>query len=94
LNLASPNIQSQLTNLPDNEPLSTGTISNHETNEQNHSVLSFPEHDTSPSRESEELIDDDSQLKLNAQILVDDSIENAQEVWTKFLSIIIIRSIL
>jgi hypothetical protein len=45
--------------------------------------LSFPEHDTSPSQESEELIDNDNQLKLNAQILVNDSIENAQEKYQK-----------
>lgn len=62
-----------------NEPLSNGTKSQ---NEQNHSILSFPEHDTSQSQQSEGLIDNDHQLKQNAQIIVDDSIQKAQEVKT------------
>ena len=57
--LASPSIQSHLTDSPEDEPLSTGTMFNNETNEQNQSVLSFPEHDTSPSQEVEEFINDD-----------------------------------
>ena len=78
LDLVTPNIQSQLID----EPLSTGTISN---NEQNQSILSFPEHDTPLSQKSERLVDDDTQLKLNAQILVNDSIENAQKKYQKDL---------
>lgn len=77
---ASSNIESRLAESPGNESLSNGTITN---NEQNHSILSFPEHDTSPLQESEELIDDDdddNQLQLNAQILVDDSMQTAQKV--------------
>jgi len=77
--LASPNIESQLTDSRENEPLSIDTITNNGSNEQNQSILSFPEHDTSPSQKSEELIDNDNQLKLNAQLFVDDSIQNAQE---------------
>jgi hypothetical protein len=73
-------------------------MSNNETtNEQNHSVLSFPEHDTPLSQKSEKLIDDDTQLKLNALVLVDDSIQNAQEkyqkVQIKFILLIIIQLI-
>lgn len=84
LYLVTPNIQSQTIDSHVDEPLSNDTISN---NEQNQSVLSFPEHDTP---QSEKLIDDDTQLKLNAQILVDDSIQNAQEKYQK----VQIRSIL
>jgi hypothetical protein len=56
-----------------------------ETNEQNQSILSFPEHETSPSpsEQSQELVDDDSQLKLSAHILVDDSIQDAQEKYQR-----------
>jgi hypothetical protein len=77
LYLVTPNIQSQTIDSHVDEPLSNDTISN---NEQNQSVLSFPEHDTP---QSEKLIDDDTQLKLNAQIFVDDSIQNAQEKYQK-----------
>jgi len=93
--LVSPSIQSHLTNSPEeNEPLSTGTIVNQESNEQNQSILSFPDHDTPLSQQSEELINDDSQLRLDAQILVDDSIQNAQEKYQRVeITIIIIMTI-
>jgi hypothetical protein len=81
---ASPSIQSHLTNSPEDELLSTGTILNKETNDaQNQSILSFPDHDTPLSQQSEELINDDSQLRLDAQTLVDDSIQNAQEKYQR-----------
>ena len=53
------------------------------TTEQNHSILSFPEHDTSPSQISEKFIDHDVELKQKAQIIVDDSIQTAQEKYQK-----------
>jgi hypothetical protein len=81
--LASPNIPSRTTDSPEDPPFSTDTKSNNETSEQNQSILSFPEHDTPPSQVSDELIDDHHHLKLNAQILVDDSIQNAQEKYQK-----------
>ncbi len=79
------NIQSQSIDTPVDEPLTTDTTSNNEItpNEQNHSILSFSEHDTSQSHASEKLINDDRRLELNAQILVDDSIQNAQEKYQK-----------
>ncbi|CAF3532869.1 unnamed protein product [Rotaria sordida] len=83
--LVSPSIQSHITNSPEDEPLSTGTILHNENNEQNHSILSFPDHDSSPSQVSEQLIDNNNQLKLDAQILVDDSIQNAQEKYQRIL---------
>jgi hypothetical protein len=90
--LVSPSIQSHLTNSPEaDEPLSSGTIFNQESNEQNQSILSFPDHDTPLSQQSKELINDDSQLRLDAQILVDDSIQNAQEKYQRVeITIIII----
>ena len=92
LYLVSPNLQSQSIGSPVDELLSVDTIvSNHETmNEQNHSILSFPEHDTPLSQQSEKLVDDDSQLISNAQILVDDSIQDAQEKYRKVLIRLII----
>ena len=71
---ASPSIQSHITNSLDNEPL---------TNEQNQSILSFPDHETPSSEESEEVIDDDNQLKLSAQTLVDDLIQDAQDKYQR-----------
>ncbi|CAF4556609.1 unnamed protein product [Rotaria sp. Silwood1] len=79
----SPSVQSHLANSPEDEPLSTGTILHNENNEQNPSILSFPDHDSSPSQESEQLNDNDNQLKLDAQIFVDDSIQNAQEKYQR-----------
>jgi hypothetical protein len=95
LYLVSPSIQSHLTYSPEeDEPLSTGTIFNQESNEQNQSILSFPDHDTPLSQQSEELINDDSQLRLDAHILVDGSIQNAQEKYQRVeITIIIIMII-
>ncbi|CAF2968628.1 unnamed protein product [Rotaria sp. Silwood2] len=81
----SPSVQSHLTKSPEDEPLSTGTISHNENNEQNPSILSFPDHDSSPSQESEQFIDNDNQLKVDAQIFVDESIQNAQEKYQRIL---------
>jgi hypothetical protein len=67
--LVSPSIQSHITNSLENE--------------QNQSILSFPDHETPSSEESEEVIDDDNQLKLSAQTLVDDLIQDAQEKYQR-----------
>ena len=67
----------------EDEPFTAGTIFNNEMNDQNQSILSFPDHDTPLSQQSEELINDDTQLRLDAQILVNDSIENAQEKYQR-----------
>jgi hypothetical protein len=79
--LVSPSIQSHVIDSPEDEPLSNDPLVDNETNEQNQSILSFPEHDTPLTQQSDEFIedDDDDQLKFDAQILVDDVIENAQE---------------
>lgn len=67
---------------------------NKETSEQNQSILSFPDHDISLSQQSEQLINDNSQFKLDIQILVDDSIQIAQEKYQRVQNrIIIIRII-
>lgn len=50
-----------------------------ENSEHNNSILSFPDHDSSQSQDYEELVDDEDQLKLDAEMLVNDSIQNAQE---------------
>ncbi|CAF4380286.1 unnamed protein product, partial [Adineta steineri] len=82
----SPSIKSHITNSPDeDEPLTTDTIFTNGYNEQNESIISFPDHDTSPSQRSVEIINDDSQLRLDAQILVNDSIQTAQEKYQRIL---------
>lgn len=76
--IVSPSVQSHLTITPENEPLSTeNTLQKDINNEQNYSVFSFPEHDSSPSQES------DNQLVLDANAIVDESMRNAQEEYTK-----------
>lgn len=82
--LVSPMNQSQSVQSPIGGTLSNDTTPHsHMTTEQNHSVLSFPEHDISPSQESEKLIHDDSQLKQKAEIIVNDSIQTAREKYQK-----------
>ena len=54
-------------------------------NEQNQSILSFPEHNSSPSQISEESISNQNQLKLNAQMFVDDSVHDAQNKYQSVL---------
>ncbi|CAF0755959.1 unnamed protein product [Adineta steineri] len=82
----SPSIKSHVTNSPEeDELLTTDTIFTNGINEQNESIISFPDHDTSPSQRSVEIINDDSQLRLDAQILVNDSIQTAQEKYQRIL---------
>ena len=79
--LVSPSVRSQVTESPEGEPLSNNTMFN---NDPNQSIFSFPDHDTPLSQQSEEVIDDDgSQLKLDAQNLVDDLIQNAQDKYQR-----------
>ncbi|CAF1584826.1 unnamed protein product [Adineta ricciae] len=56
-----------------------------ETYEQNQSIFSFPDHDTPLSQQSQDIINDDSQLRLDAEVFVNDSIHNAQEKYRKSL---------
>ncbi|CAF1584565.1 unnamed protein product [Adineta ricciae] len=56
-----------------------------ETYEQNQSIFSFPDHDTPLSQQSQDIINDDSQLRLDAEEFVNDSIQNAQEKYQKSL---------
>ena len=81
--LVSRSVESHLTNSHENEPLSVDTIFHDGTNEQNQSVLSFPDHTLSPSQQSDESINSHNRLELEAQILVDDSIQNAREQYQR-----------
>ncbi|CAF4483503.1 unnamed protein product [Rotaria socialis] len=81
----SPSIQSHLTISPVDEQLSTGTKLHKDTSEQNHSVLSFSDHESSSSEKSEAILDNYNLLTSNAQMLVDDSIQNAQEKYKKLI---------
>ncbi|CAF4940897.1 unnamed protein product [Rotaria magnacalcarata] len=57
-----------------------------DTSEQNHSVLSFSDHESSSSEKFEAILDNYNLLTSNAQMLVDDSfIQNAQEKYTRLL---------
>lgn len=83
--------QSQSVQSPIGETLSNDTTPrSHLTTEQNHSVLSFPEHDISPSQESMKLTHDDSQLKEKAETIVHDSIQTAQEKYQKVQQILVL----
>ncbi|CAF4099670.1 unnamed protein product [Rotaria magnacalcarata] len=77
--------QSQHSSYTD-ERLSTGTMLHKDTSEQNHSVLSFSDHESSSSEKFEAILDNYNLLTSNAQMLVDDSsIQNAQEKYTRLL---------
>ncbi|UJR37763.1 hypothetical protein I4U23_030456 [Adineta vaga] len=90
----SPSIQSHRTNSrEEDEPLITGTGFDNETNEQNLSIFSFPDHDTPLTQQSDDLINDEGQLILDAQVLVNDSIQNAQEKYQNILRMSIDRDL-
>ena len=74
--LVSPSIQSHAMHSADNESPSISVLSDIDANP---SILSFPDHDTPVSQQSEQLVDDDQQLRLDAQVFVDEVIRVALE---------------
>ena len=66
--LVSSNLVIHSIDTPQKEILSTDTLSNQE---------------TTPSQQSENIIENENQLKLNAQAFVDDSMQSAETTYKK-----------
>jgi hypothetical protein len=79
----SPSAQSYVSESSEDDPPSLAAGLNDDTHEYNPSIFSFHEHDTPLSQRLDHIVDDESQLKSDAQMLVEDLMRDAREKYQR-----------